>query len=556
MKSLLIIIGFTASLSVATVATGAEDHAPPVPSSSDLQARLDSGAAAGKRLLCLQSLRLFYGERGQRPAWSDGGRLSSQIDVLAAALRTADREGLRPADYHTAAIDALLARLRSADHGTAAATGGKSGGDAVDLDLLLSDAFFLFASHLTAGRVNPESVAPEWNIAGRGRNLVFLLATALEHGHLAATIGALPPVRADYRWLRDALATQRAIVAAGGWPLVAEGPTLREGDRSPRVEMLRRRLAATGELPVGDVSNGELFDAPLAAALRRFQARHGLDADAIAGKRTLAELNTPALRRALQIEANLERQRWLPREVGSRHLLVNIADYRLALTEAGVRTLEMRVIAGRLARQTPFFTGEITSIVFNPSWTVPQRIAIEDKLPLILDDRDFLRDNGFKVFAPSGKGWREIDPADIDWTSLSETRFPYRLRQEPGPKNALGRVKFQIPNRHDIYLHDTPSHELFARSGRSFSSGCIRVERAVDLAERLLAADPGWTRARIETAIAAGATLSVRLPEPLPTYLLYSTAWIDSDGRLQLREDVYGRDDALLEALARPLKAQ
>ena len=500
-------------------------------------------------------LRLFYAGRGNRPSWSRGGRLSPQVDVLLAALRTADREGLRPADYHTAAIAAQLARLRPAYRRHLTDTAGPGSGAAGDLDLLLSDAFFLYASHLTAGRVNPASVEPEWNIAGRGRNLVFLLGTALEHGHLADTIAALPPARAEYRLLRDALASQRASAAAGGWPLVPQGAKLREGDRSPRVAALRRRLAASGELPAGADTRGELFDAPLADALRHFQSRHGLDADAIAGRRTLAELNTPALQRARQIEANLERQRWLPRDLGPRRLLVNIADFRLALTEPGAPPLEMRVIAGRLARRTPFFSGEITSILFNPSWTVPEKLAVEDKLPLILADRDYLEDNGFKVFAPSKKGWREIDPADIDWTRLSGTHFPYLLRQESGPNNALGRIKFQIPNRHDIYLHDTPSHALFASTERAFSSGCIRVERAVDLAVRLLAADPAWTRARIEETISSGSTVNVRLPEPLPVYLLYWTAWVDSDGALQLREDVYGRDDALLEALSQPLLA-
>jgi murein L,D-transpeptidase YcbB/YkuD len=316
---------------------------------------------------------------------------------------------------------------------------------------------------------------------------------------------------------------------------------------------LRRRLAATGELPAGAEAADDLLDAPLAAALRRFQERHGLEPDAVAGRRTLSELNTPAALRARQIEANLERLRWLPRDLGPRRLLVNIADFRLELTEAGAPALTMRVIAGRQARRTPFFAGEITSILLNPPWTVPLKIAIEDKLPLILDNRDFFKEQGFRVLAPSGKGWREIDPADVDWTRLSESRFPYRLRQDPGPKNALGRVKFQVPNRHDIYLHDTPSRGLFARAERTFSSGCIRVERAVDLAVRLLAADPAWTRARVEETIAAGATVSVPLPEPMPVYLLYWTAWVDRTGALQLREDVYGRDTALIEALTRPL---
>jgi murein L,D-transpeptidase YcbB/YkuD len=183
------------------------------------------------------------------------------------------------------------------------------------------------------------------------------------------------------------------------------------------------------------------------------------------------------------------------------------------------------------------------------------KIAIEDKLPLILDDRDYFKDHGFRVFAPSGSAWREIDPDEVDWTRVSENHFPYRLRQDPGPQNALGRIKFQVPNRHDIYLHDTPSRGLFARTERTFSSGCIRVERALDLAERLLAADPAWTRARIEETIATGATVSVPLPAPLPVYLLYWTAWVDRDGLLQFREDVYGRDTALLKALAQPVAA-
>ncbi len=551
MKPLLVVLGFVAWFSIATGAAQAENHAPPGPASADLQRRLSSGTAAGERLLDLPDLRHFYAERSQRPAWSDGGKLSSQIGVLLTALRAADREGLRPDEYHRAAIEGLLARLKLGKRGT----GPVASGDARDLDLLLTDAFFLYASHLTVGRVNPESVEPEWNISGRGRDLVFLLGTALEHGHLRNTIAALPPVREDYRRLRDALAAQRAIAAAGGWPLVPSGPTLREGDRNPRVAALRRRLAATGELPPGGDTRGEFFDTPLAKALGRFQARHGLEADAIAGKRTLAALNTPATQRVRQIEANIERRRWLPRDLGPRRLVVNIPDFSLVLAEPGEPALRMRVIAGRLARQTPFFSGEITSILFNPSWTVPKKIAVEDKLPLILDDPDYLAELGFKVFARSGKGWREIDPAGVNWTRLSKDYFPFRLRQEPGPDNALGRIKFQVPNRHDIYLHDTPSRGLFARAERAFSSGCIRVERAVDLAEHLLAAD-GWSRARIEATIEAGATVSVPLAEPLPVYLLYWTAWVDRDGVLQFREDVYGRDEVLLEAMAQPLAAR
>jgi murein L,D-transpeptidase YcbB/YkuD len=516
-----------------------------------LQSRLAEGrTGADAALLSLEALHLFYEERGHRPAWSADGRPSPQVGQLVDALRSASHEGLRPADYRLETIEALRRQLKEPSRAA-----GETTADIVDLDLILSDAFFLYAGHLTSGRVNPGSIEPEWNIPGRGRALTLLLAAALERGHLADTISRLPPADDGYRRLRAALAAQRAVAAAGGWPLVPWGPALRAGDRGPRVAALRRRLAATGELAAGEEA-GELFDAPLGEALRRFQARHGLETDAVAGRRTIAALNASSVQRARQIEANLERLRWLPRDLGPRHLVVNVPDFRLTLTEDGAPALTMRVIAGRQSRRTPFFTGEITSIVVNPPWTVPETIALEDKLPLILDDRDFFASEGFKLFRRVGKSWREIDPADVDWARLPPERFPYRLRQEPGPRNALGRLKFQVPNRHDIYLHDTPSRGLFARDGRAYSSGCIRVERAVDLAARLLAPDPAWSREKIEAAIAAGETVTVPLRRPMPVYLLYATAWVDPDGSLQFREDIYGRDAALLEALVLPPAAE
>ncbi|HEY5999609.1 MAG TPA: L,D-transpeptidase family protein [bacterium] len=510
-----------------------------------LAARLDDGwTRDGTPLISPAALRLFYEARGNRLAWSDGGKLSPQAGDLLAAIRSVDREGLRPADYHLAAIERL--RDRASKGKRPAPT---TDADLVDLDVLLSDAFFLYARHLTSGRVNPTAIEPEWNIAGRDAALPLLLAAALGRGHLAGTLAELPPARDDYRRLRAALAAQRAVAAAGGWPLVAPGPTLREGDRGPRIAALRRRLAATGDLPENGPGD-QVCDRQLAQALRRFQARHGLDADAIAGGRTLAALNVPASLRARQIEANLERLRWLPRDLAPRRLVVNIPDFRLTLTEPGAPDLSMRVIAGRQSRRTPFFTGEITSVLVNPPWVVPAKIALEDKLPLILGNRDFFAEERFRLFARAGMAWREIDPRTVDWKRLPASRFPYRLRQDPGPRNALGRLKFQIPNRYDIYLHDTPSRGLFARPDRAYSSGCIRVERAAELAARLLSPDPAWTRAKIEAAIAAGATLSVPLREPMPVYLLYQTTWVDPDGTVEFREDVYGRDAALLEALA------
>lgn len=525
----------------------AADAAPAV---ARLQQSLAAGATrAGERILSIEALRLFYAARDHRPAWLAAGRPNREREALLEALRAADLEGLDPADYHLAAIERLIARSGGPARGATAAPAG----DAEDLDLLLTDAFFLYAAHLTGGRLNPATVEPEWNIAGRSRNLVLLLTAALELRHVAATLAELPPPRDDYRRLRRELRTLRSAVAAGGWPIVPPGPALREGDRGPRVAALRRRLAATADLPSGDDRGNELFDLPVADAVRRFQSRHGIEPDAIVGKRTLSELNAPASRRATQIVANLERLRWLPRALHPRHLLVNVADYRLVLTEDGRQVADMRVIVGRRARRTPFFTGEITSIRLNPTWTVPVRLAVEDKLPLLREDPGALLGQGFRVFTPAPEGWREIDPAEVDWAGVSDTFFPYLLRQDPGPENALGRIKFQIPNRHDIYLHDTPSRGLFARAERGFSSGCIRVERALDLAERLLAGDPAWPRERIVETIESGETVDVVLSEPMPVYLLAWTAWVDDDGTVQFRDDIYGSDAAILEGLARPL---
>jgi murein L,D-transpeptidase YcbB/YkuD len=513
-----------------------------------LESRLKLGlTSSGVPLLSLEALRLFYAQRGQRPAWTAAGRPSPQVDELLQALRRSEGEGLRSADYHLAALDDLRGRL-----GNHAGGGPESAGDLIDLDVLLSDAFLLYAGHLAAGRVNPVSIEPEWNIPGRGPALTLLLSAALERRHLAETLAPLPPARADYRRLREALAAHRAFAASGGWPVVPPGRAMRAGARGGRVAALRLRLAATGDLPRAEAT-GNFFDAPLAEAVRRFQGRHGLDTDAVVGDRTIAALNVTALQRARQIEANLERLRWLPPDLGPRHLLVNIPDFRLTLRDGEGPALTMRVIAGRQSRRTPFFSGKVTSIVVNPPWIVPEKLAREDKLPQILDDRDFFARERFTLLARAGKTWREIDPGEVDWARLPRDRFPYRLRQEPGPGNALGRLKFQIPNPYEIYLHDTPAHELFSLSERAFSSGCIRVERALDLAERLLAPDASWPRERIEAAIATGKTVEVPLARPMPAYLLYATAWVDADGTVQFREDIYGRDAALLEALERPL---
>ncbi|MFC3226334.1 murein L,D-transpeptidase [Marinibaculum pumilum] len=295
----------------------------------------------------------------------------------------------------------------------------------------------------------------------------------------------------------------------------------------------------------------EIYDNALVAAVLRFQRRHGLEPDGVVGPKTLAALNVPLADRIRQVELNLERWRWLPADLGRRYVLVNIAGYDYRLVEDGVEKLYGRTIVGRSYRSTPVFSDKIEYLVFNPKWTVPRRLAVEDKLPQIKEDPDFLRREGFSVYVGWGEDAQEIMPEFIDWHSLSKNNFPYRLVQSPGASNALGQVKFLFPNKYDVYLHDTPSRHLFKRANRAFSSGCIRVEHPLDLAEHLLMSEPGWDRARIDGALQLDRERWITLREPVPVHLLHWTTWRDPDGTLQFRDDLYGRDSRLAQALAR-----
>jgi len=340
--------------------------------------------------------------------------------------------------------------------------------------------------------------------------------------------------------LEKALAQYRQLAAQGGWPQVPVGPALREGDQDERLHFLKERLVASGDL-AAPLVQGDLFDGLLKEAVQRFQARHGLATDGVVGAKTMTELNVPISKRVRQLAVSLERCQPLPSLLEPRHILVNIADFTLKLYEDGKLRLSMPVIVGKTYRQTPVFTGNITSLVLNPSWEVPHSIATKDLLPKIKKNPGYLSQSHFQIF----RGWKsseEINPATIDWGNLSPSRFPYRLRQEPGPANALGQVKFLFPNPYDVYLHDTPSRALFQQNSRTFSSGCIRLARPLDLAVYLLQGTSLGSMEALTAAISREKTLTVAIPSPIPVHIAYMTAWVDREGIIQFRPDIYNRD--------------
>lgn len=489
----------------------------------------------GAPLAAAEALPALYQRRGHAPAWDDPRRLRELLTVL----RRADTHGLDPADYP---IDAL-SRLTHAREPAQRAL----------RDLLATDAFVEFARHLRFGKVDPRRLDPDWNLgdAAGARATPELFEQALAAPSLAdfveRELGATGPL---YDGLRAALARYRALAHAGGWPAVPGGGTLRRNDHGTRVVALRARLAVTDAILRADATDPAQFNVELEDAVERFQSHHGLDVDGVVGRRTLAALNVPAAARVDQLRVNLERTRWVFPNHEPRYLVVNIAGFHAHLVENGTTVWNARVQVGRTYRRTPVFKARMTYLVLNPSWTVPPTILKNDVIPQLIVNPDYLAENEMILLDRDGR----VVPPDLDLLDrIGPDHFPYTVRRVPGPDNPLGRIKFMFPNPHSVYLHDTPSQKLFERADRSFSSGCIRIERPLELAERLFADPQHWSRAQFEERIATGEQKTVKLPKPISVFVMYWTAEPDADGEITFYNDIYERDGAVLEALNAPL---
>jgi murein L,D-transpeptidase YcbB/YkuD len=467
------------------------------------------------------ALKRFYTPRGMRRAWSGSAQADADAQLALQTLSRGAEQGLDVSHYH---LDALSRR----DPASADA-----------YDLLMTDAVLRYARELRTGRVTPAAAYGDVALPAQVFDPASALEAALSAGTLTRFFADLAPPHPEYARLVGALAAYRKIAAEGDWAPLPEPPkALKKNDPDPRLSLLPERLARE------DAEFAPGTD-PL-TALKRYQSRNGLDPDGKIGPQTLSMLNIPPGERVAQIEANMDRWRWLPRTFEKRYVMINAADATLELISNGEILLRSRVIVGAADKRTPIFRTMAREVTANPPWNVPPSIARREILPKLKRDPNYLvSQRMILVDGPSN------DPQGtrIDWKKIPAGTFPYRIQQRPGPDNALGTLKLEMPNDFNVYLHDTPGRGAFARPVRNLSHGCIRVQEIMSLASIALTGDTMGAVAELKAAIEAGETKHIPLKEQLPVYVLYWTAFADPDGTVHFRPDAYKRDRQLQSAL-------
>ena len=526
-----LLCGVAMALSTSLAALAADDESPVASALAEQLAEQTS------------DIQEFYAARAGRPAWQQ----AETVSRFAEALRHLAGDGLNPQDYRPATLVDRQRELQAA-----------SPAERARFDLTASRVLMTALRHLQRGKVDPERINQAWNVPIEAPPLeLSAVSRDVDAQRFARAFDRVRPAAEPYARLREGLARYRHIEAQGGWPtLPSREQPLRPGDRHDEVPLLRERLTISEDLEVtvADLFNDtsassaepRRYDDALVAAVERFQRRHLLEEDGIVGPKTRQALNVPVSERIAQLRVNLERARWLLHGLPDAFVLVDIAGYRLRYFRPDGEVWQSRIVVGRPYRRTPSLRSEITHLTVNPTWTIPPTIRREDVLPKIRDDLAYLARNNIRVLSPSGS---ELDPAEIDWDQPGNVV----LRQQAGPDNPLGRVVIRFPNDHLVYLHDTPAQQLFSRQQRAFSSGCIRVENVMTLVQQLL--DDTDTSQDIRTLVAEGETRKVALNRHVPVVLHYWTAQVDEQGTLSFRPDIYARDEALHEALDRPVSA-
>jgi murein L,D-transpeptidase YcbB/YkuD len=492
-------------------------------------------------LICNPNLLLAFYLHGEvNPVWVTKNGLNHKAVILIQTIIEADHEGLFSEIYHQKNILTLLTDIKFS-----LLSDMLEPAKSAELDILLTDAFLSYAFHLSEGIVDPYSNNLNWYIKKPKRKLGEIFQTVLYDNKMEEFVCALQPHHSGYLRLKQALLKYQKIEKSGGWHKIPAGKKLRKGDYGIRIGALRSRLTISGGLTDSTCTNHDYFDEVLEDGIRRFQARHGLKVDGIVGSKTLFALNVPVEDRIRQIRLNMERWRWLPQDLGNRHIIVNTADFKLNVIENERTIKSIRAIVGKMERPTPVLSRRIRYLELNPYWNIPHTIALNDILPCIKEDPCYLADHNIRVFENWEEDARELNPESIDWAAITKKNFVYKFRQDPANSNALGRVKFVFPNEFSIYLHDTPARNLFNMTKRAFSSGCIRIEKPMELAAYLLKNNSKWSLEKLLAAVNRNKSKAILLSDPIKIYILYWTVWVDKDGIINFRDDIYGRDRRL-----------
>lgn len=508
--------------------------APVLPAGASLETALGfDPLRLGATPIARVDVERFYAAAGLAPLWTGNGRLAAQVPALTAIFADAGAEGLDVAAFPLATLSALQAE---------GATGS--------FEVLFTDTLIRYAAERAGARLASVRLPVDMREVGAPVDGPALAAAVVASADPVAALQTVGPQDAGYLALKRLLADYRAIAAAGGWAAVpSDGPKIEPGNYDARIPAIRARLSVTDGAPT-ESAHPNHYDAALEAAVKRFQTRHGLKSDGVIGKLTFEHMSKPVEYRIRQILVNMERKRQRLDDLGPNRIIVNIPEFTLRYWEDGVIAFETPVVIGRQERKTPLLQSKVTNVVLNPPWSVPARNAGEDIVRKQINDPNYLTAHGYTVYFNG----EPVDPTSIDWTQVPRSRsIPYRLRQAPGDGNSLGRLKINFKNDYAVYLHDTPDKHLFARDYRALSSGCVRVRDPLALGARLLRDVPGWSRERIDTTLASSTTtLFINVKHDIGVRLTYVTAWVDADGTVEFRQDLYGIDSRIDKGLGRP----
>jgi murein L,D-transpeptidase YcbB/YkuD len=494
----------------------------------------------GIELYSSELLPKVYTESEFKPLWfincDSLGKIGQMIDVVAES----EFHGLQPEDYHYKELilnwDELVA------DGALIFNANFIAG----FDLLLTDAFFGLSKNLYYGKLESEALDTIWGIP-RNKSIIPFdvhLKAILNKGSVQETFSQFYPPYPGYEAMVAEAKRLRAIESSDFQVKLDLKQSIKPGDSLKSVALIKDKLAFLGFYQPDTINPPNLYDEMAVEAIRELQEQFGYNMDGAIGKNTLKALNMPVEQKINQLYVNMERLRWMPDSLEKVYLMVNIADFTLNVFSGNDTLLSMRTIVGKDARETPVFNSRITYMVMSPSWHVPPTIKKQDVIPSVIKDISYLEKKQMKVIDAKGN---VVDPSTVNW---KRDGMKYSIKQQPGAQNSLGKVKFMFPNKHNIYLHDTPSRSLFARDERTFSSGCIRVEKPFELASLLLSDKPEWTPERIKQAMDSGVEKTIVLKDKVGVYIYYLTAWGSASGKINYRADVYNRDKVIEEALS------